>query len=1394
MLNARRTLAALVTGCGLLWTIARGAEPPVEPLSFEHDVRPILRAHCFDCHSDDVSEADVNLAAFADVADARRQTGVWIKVREMLDSGQMPPKDAPQPSEADRERLRGWVRGFLAEEARAHAGDPGPVVLRRLSNAEYTWTIQDLTGVDSLEPARDFPVDGAAGEGFTNTGYGQGMSPALVQKYLDAAKSVADHAVLLPDGIRFSRHTSRRDQTDELVAQIRAFYGRFTEDGGGRPVDLQGIKFETNQGGLLPLEKYLAATLAERDSLASGTKSLEQVARERSLSVRYLQTVWEVFTGGAGERDSFLIDNIREKWRPARVEDAAALAADIAAIERTLWRFNSVGHIGREGGPKSWMEAVSPITSRQELRVKLPPTPKGTDIVLYLAAHRLDDGAGQTDVVWQRPRLEFPAGEAGGTHPPIPLREIRRLVPRIEAVVAAESVRTKQYLDAVARQQSSARSIDEVARAEGLNPGLLAHWAALTGFGSSSQRELTGHFTQRLERVHGYEAINGWGRPETPSLLTNRSDEPISFQTLTVPARGVTVHPSPERESVVGWRSPVSGRFQVEGLVADADDKCGNGAGWRVERRSRTGMTVLAEGTFDNGGDQRFRPDQAVEIATGDVVALIVSPRDGNHACDTTHINLKLSEAGDGGRVWDLAGDAVDRILDGNPLPDSYGNAETWHFCESEASSRSDSLVPPGSALARWRAAVTESADADQIGRLAAAVQDVLTTASIEALAEPDRRLRERLLDWKGPLDWVAVAATAQAEVNGEASTYGLDPERFGRQPRHPDLDDADLCVSSAEIVEVRLPANLAAGAEFVATAVLAADDGQSAAAQLHVLFDRPKRLFYSPDAPILVNDDEARQNAEAALDEFRNLFPPALCYERIVPVDEVVTLTLFYREDDLLKRLMLTREQSAELDRLWDELYYVSQEPLKLVVAFEQISEFATQDRPDLVKAFAPMRERVEARAEAFRGRLIETEPAHLKAALEFADRAWRRPLDEPERQDLRELYQALRDSEIAHEDAVRLVLARVLTAPAFLYKLEQTAPGPEAAPVTDLELAARLSYFLWSSTPDDELRQMAEAGRLTDNDTLRGQTRRMLEDPRTRRLAIQFACQWLHLRDFDQNDDKNESLYPEFATLRRDMYEETVRFFEDMFRNDGSILGILEADHTFLNEPLATHYGISGVSGDEWQRVTGMRAADRGGILGMATFLASQSGASRTSPILRGNWVYETLLGERLPRPPADVPQLPEAVPEGLTERQLIERHSADPACAKCHVRIDPFGFALEQFDTIGRRRPEAVDTATMLDNGRPIEGLAGLRDYLAHDRRDDVVRQFCRKLLGYALGREVQLSDEPLLAELQEKLAANDFRFSVAVEAIVTSPQFRRIRGEDAVRTDSRHESEH
>jgi len=540
---------------------------------------------------------------------------------------------------------------------------------------------------------------------------------------------------------------------------------------------------------------------------------------------------------------------------------------------------------------------------------------------------------------------------------------------------------------------------------------------------------------------------------------------------------------------------------------------------------------------------------------------------------------------------------------------------------------------------------------------------------------------------------------------------------------------------------------------------------------------------------PIVVGPGSAaRERFAAAFADFRNLFPKALCYGRVVPVDEVVTLNLFYREDEPLRRLMLDDTEAARLDRLWDELLFIAREPLELEDVYEQLLGYASQDRPDLANRFAPLAPAITGRAEAFRRRLAEVQPRQLDAVVAFAARAFRRPLEPAEEARLRGLYQTLRAKDLPHEEAIRTLLVHVLVAPEFLYKLETPGPGTEPHPLGDHELATRLSYFLWSSMPDAELLRVAASGRLHDPEVLKSQTRRMLASPAARRLAEEFGTQWLHVYGFAELDEKNAELFPEFAGLRADMEEETIRFLDDFFRNDRSILSLVDADHTFLNARLAGHYGIAGVTGEEWRRVEDVRRHGRGGILGLATTLATQAGASRTSPILRGNWVYETILGEKLPKPPKDVPQLAETVPAGLSERQLIALHSQDAACGKCHRRIDPFGFALEEFDAIGRRREtdaagRPLDVTARLPEGLAIEGQQGLRGYLLGPQRDRFVRVFCRKLLGYALGRGVQLSDEPLLDELVSRLAAAEYRVSVVIDAIVASPQFRTIRGRDA-----------
>jgi hypothetical protein len=1369
-------LVVFVCGGGFCCAQETGPEPDLGR-QYESQIQPLFERYCHECHSAAQAEGEIDLAAFRTLADLRQQVAVWQRVRLMLDGNQMPPPQAPLPTEAEQDQMRQWVRRFLAGEARRRAGDPGPVVLRRLTNAEYNYTIRDLTGVESLDPTREFPIDGAAGEGFTNVGEGQGMSPALIRKYLDAAKDIAAHLVLLPESVRFSSRTSQRDQTDEILGQIQAFYRRYTADGGGTTVNLDGNPFTTNQGGRLPLEAYLRATLAEREALGRGTVSLDDVAARRGLSAKYLRTLWTALAGNE-EATGPLLSHVRTQWQAAGVDDAPQLAEWIGQWQSVLWKFNSIGHIGREGSPSAWMEAASPVTASHEIRVPLPDSP-GEGVTIVLTAADFGGGGGRHPVIWRQPRLEFAADASGRTHSPVPLRDIRGLVPSVQQTLARELPRTTEYLAALSELEDSGSSVQQIAEQRELDAELLASWGAVTGIAVPAKREIAGHFDRKLVRVQGYEAVNGWAAADLPSLLTNRSTEPIQFVTLSVPPRGVTVHPSPTRDATIVWQSPVDTRLEVRGLVADADDKCGNGVAWQLGLHSLAGSRLLLSDRFDDGGSTEWQLDSPVEVASGDLLTLTISPRDGNHACDTTHVDLKFTEHGGTQREWDLAADIVDNVLRGNPHPDSYGHMAVWHFCGTEPEAGKPPPLVTGSSLAQWRQALEEGQPPDALTRVASAVQHALT-APADTLSDADQQLRKHLLSWTGPLGWLTPAQEFEA---GKSSLYGLDPEQFGFHAEAEGADENDLVLPTPHTVEVRIPTELARGAQLAVTGALHPSATHDASVQLQVLTSSPEQSGPSPTMPVLAQEGTpAYDRVSRALDAFRQLFPPALCYARIVPVDEVVTLTLYHREDDHLARLMLTDAEAAELDRLWQDLRFVSQEPLQLVVAFEQISEFATQDRPDLVEAFAPLRQPILDRAEAFAQQRLAAEPSHVEAIIEFAGRAWRRPLTSSQQQELRDVYRQLRAGEIPHEEAIGLLLARVLTAPAFLYKLEQPAPGRAPSPVTDGELATRLSYFLWSSLPDEALRQAAGHARLSDDEVLLQQTRRMLGDSRTRRLAIHFACQWLHVRDFDQLVEKNEQLYPEFESLRGDMYEETVRFFEDLFRSDGSILEILEADHTFLNAPLARHYGLEGADGEGWQRVEGVRSQGRGGILGMATVLASQSGASRTSPILRGTWVSETLLGERLPRPPPGVPTLPDAVPENLTARQLIELHSSAPGCATCHRKIDPYGFALEQFDTLGRSRSEAADTHATLIDGKQIEGLTGLRDYLLTDRREDFVRQFCRKLLGYALGREVQLSDEPLIDEMYDKLKADRFRVSIAVEAIVTSRQFRDIRGQD------------
>ncbi len=360
-----------------------------QQIAYQSDIKPLLKQFCNECHQGAEAEAEVDLAHFESLEQIRKQIEVWQRVRGMLVSQQMPPKDANQPSESQRQMLLDWVRDVLRAEAVVQAGDPGPVTLRRLSNAEYTYTLRDLTGIDSLDPAKEFPVDGAAGEGFTNTGDALVMSPALVTKYLDASKQIAQHAVLTPDGIRFSEQTTRRDWTDASLDRIREFYYQFVDDSGAY-LDWEGKNKDTPRSGRIPLRAYLSAMLSTRDALQSGSISTDQVARQANLNPKYLSRLWNAL---ASDQDQgFVLKRIQSVWSSA--SDAELVELEIERWQQMLWQFNSIGHLGRKGAPKHWMTSKDPLTHRQTLTLELPLVPKGQEHVIYLSATALGDQDG----------------------------------------------------------------------------------------------------------------------------------------------------------------------------------------------------------------------------------------------------------------------------------------------------------------------------------------------------------------------------------------------------------------------------------------------------------------------------------------------------------------------------------------------------------------------------------------------------------------------------------------------------------------------------------------------------------------------------------------------------------------------------------------------------------------------------------------------------------------------------------------------------------------------------------------------------------------------------------------------------------------------------------------
>ncbi len=410
-----------------------------------------------------------------------------------------------------------------------------------------------------------------------------------------------------------------------------------------------------------------------------------------------------------------------------------------------------------------------------------------------------------------------------------------------------------------------------------------------------------------------------------------------------------------------------------------------------------------------------------------------------------------------------------------------------------------------------------------------------------------------------------------------------------------------------------------------------------------------------------------------------------------------------------------------------------------------------------------------------------ISADQATRQVIERFASRAFRRPAKPDEVERLMKLAQSVREADGSFEEGVQVAMQAVLVTPSFLYKIENppVKPGVMAVPLTDYELATRLSYFLWNSMPDDALLLDAWKGRLKDPQVLESHVQRMLRDVRSNAFIENFGGQWLQLRSLERVSP-DPKLFPKFTdSIRSSLKKETLYFVTAVLREDLPVTAMLDGEFTFLNQELAEYYGINGVTGKEFRPVS-LKGTGRGGLLTQGSILIVTSNPSRTSPVKRGKWILDNLLGTPPPPAPPDVPQLEKVKLTG-TLREQMEQHRVNPACASCHKLMDPLGFALEHFDAVGRVRTQdrgaAIDASGELPDGTKFTGVVQLRQILARERLDLFVRCLSEKMLTYALGRGLEYYDKCAIDEIVRKAEADKLRMSTLITAIVLSEPFRK-----------------
>ena len=839
--------------------------------------------------------------------------------------------------------------------------------------------------------------------------------------------------------------------------------------------------------GQVAMEPYIRAATELRQGSEGVGEGLPKEAARRELSRKYLGIMWDVLSGKVGG-NSFLLANLRSLWRALEPEDSAQLVSEIERWHEPLWKFGSVGHLN------AWLTPVAPLVTQQHFTVPIEVDNQNKDVTLYLTVGDAGDGNEGDFLVWRRPRLEGKPIPVHGDpprpndQPPILLRDLPLVRATLEATIQREFAGTEEYLSAAARLvATSGQSLEAVAAQEGLDADRLQRWCRYLGIGQLSS-PAGNHLAEKMSSVQKTPDLNGWRasdaeQPQQPFqeavfLVANSGDRSREIS-APVPPGAVVVQPSRRQFIGVGWRAPDSLMVRLEAVVEDSHTACGNGVAWMLQLQRPGLRRILAWGEVHNQ-KSAIQPQSRVSLNEGDMLSLLVEPLNFNNRCDLTRVDLTIYEMAGGQRRWNLSQDVSGSVLEGNPHTDAFGNPDVWHFFTGDAEAiRQLRPTAPGSALARWFDSLGDPSLKHQQRAAARALAKLLESGPPPATSDhPDALAYRDLTALDGPLlkdiDLVAAGAETGGErmqaPQGSGSASGITGVRFGDHPGGEPLDGASFVLQAPAVLEVPIPARLAGTRDFVVDVELDAQVGQAGSVQAHVsLSERPMDGLVPPVGanddhpeanahpepakfPVIVRTDRRKKGFEDAFSAFREWFPPALCYTQIVPVDEGITLTLFHREDDALSRLMLEEEEEKkELDRLWHELRYISQDAIKVYDSFDGFWNSGAHYQ----KFSQESRERpIRQQAERMSAELQTSQPRHIDALLDFAERAYRRPLAVDEKIELLGLYRSLRSQDQSHDAALRAVVARVLVSPNFLYRIEEPAPGSRLAGPTGLQL----------------------------------------------------------------------------------------------------------------------------------------------------------------------------------------------------------------------------------------------------------------------------------------------------------------------------------------------------